>query len=116
MACRESAQALRCKAPRVTHTVEVLILGLHFHTEDPDCVNATVNIFMFPDLSLSAGSEASMVTRIWETALEANTLTSYTDAASLMKQQRIPPIVGWEAAAKMLEQWLIVVNVLLGPQ
>ena len=33
-----------------------------------------------------------------------------------MKQQRIPPIVGWEAAAKILEQWLVVVTVLLGPQ
>ena len=33
-----------------------------------------------------------------------------------MKQQRIPPIVSWEAAEKMLEQWLVVVTVLLGPQ
>ena len=96
--------------------MSVFLLGLHFHTEDPDCVNDTVNIFMFPDLSSSAGSEASMVTRIWDTALDANTLTSYASAAALMKQQRIPPIVGWEAAAKMLEQWLVVVTVLLGPQ
>ena len=73
----------------------VLLLGLHFHTEDLHCVNNTVNIFMFPDLSLSAGSGASMVTRRWDTALDANTLTSYADAAVLMKQQRIPPIVGW---------------------
>ena len=80
----------------------VLLLELHFHTEDPDCVNDTVKIFMFPDLSLSEGSEASMVTRRWDTALDANTLTSYADAAALMKQQRILPIVGWEAAAKML--------------
>ena len=28
----------------------------------------------------------------------------------------IPPIVVWEAAAKILEQWLVVVTVLLGPQ
>ena len=54
-----------------------------------------------------------MVTRIWDTALDANTLTSYADVAALMKQQRIPPILGWEAAAKMLEQWLVVVTVLL---
>ena len=57
-----------------------------------------------------------MVTQIWDTALEAYTMTSYTDAAALMKHQRIPPIVGWEAAANMLEQWLVVVTVLLGPQ
>ena len=33
-----------------------------------------------------------------------------------MKQHRIPPIVGWEATAKILKQWLVVVTVLLGPQ
>ena len=71
---------------------------------------------MFPDLSLSAGSEASMVMQRWDTALDTNTLTSYADVAALMKQQRILPIVGWEAAAKMLEQWLVVVTVLLGPK
>ena len=42
-------------------------------------------------------------------------MTSYADAAALMKQQRILPIVGWEAAEKMLEQWLVVETVLLGP-
>ena len=102
--------------PQVTHAVTVLLLGLHFFTEYPDCVNDTVNIFQFHDLSLSAGSEASMVTRRWYPTLDANTMTSYADTAALMKQQRIPPIVDWEAAAKMLEQWLIVVTVLLGPQ
>ena len=84
----------------------VLLLGLHFFTEDPDCVNDTFNIFQFPDLSLSARSEASMVTKIWDTALDAYTMTSYADAAALMKQQRVPPIIGWEAAEKMLENGL----------
>ena len=87
--------------------MSVFLLGLHFHTEDPDCVNDTVNIFMFPDLSFSAGSEASMVTRIWDTALDANTLTSYAYAAALMKQQRIPPIVGWDAAGENLSEALV---------
>ena len=57
-----------------------------------------------------------MVTQRWDTALDTNTLTSYMDVAALMKQHRIPPIVGWEAAAKMLEQWLVVATVLLRPQ
>ena len=43
-------------------------------------------------------------------------MTSYADAAALTKQQRIPPIFGWEAAAKILEQWLVLVTVPLGPQ
>ena len=93
-----------------------LILGLHFHIEEPYCVKKTVNIFMFPDLSLYACSEASMVTRRWDTYLDENTLTSYADAAALIKQQRIPPILGWEAAANMLEQWLVVVTFLFRTQ
>ena len=96
--------------------VAVLLLGINFSTEDPDCVNYMFNIFQFPDVYLLADSEASMVTRRWDMALDANTMTSYTDADALMKQQRIPRIVSWEAAAKMLEQWLVVVVVLLGPQ
>ena len=48
--------------------------------------------------------------------LESNTVTSYVDAAALMKQQRIPPIIRWEAAENILEQWLVMVTVLLGPQ
>ena len=80
----------------------VLLLGLHFFTEYPDCVNDKVDIFRFPYLSLSAGSEASMVIRRWDTTLDANTMTYYADAAALMKQQLIPPIV--------------VVTVPLGPQ
>ena len=82
--------------------MEVFLLGIHFHTEDTDCVNNTFTIFQFPDLSLSASSEVSMVTRRWDTALDANTLTSYADVAALMKQKRILSIVGWEAAAKMI--------------
>ena len=73
----------------------VLLLGLHFYTKDPDCVNETVNIFQFPDLSLPVSYEASMVTQRWDTTLDANTQTSYVDAAALMKQHHITPIVDW---------------------
>ena len=94
----------------------VLLLGLHFFTKYPDYVNDTVNIFQFLYLSLSAGSKASVVNRRWDTSLDANTMTSYANADALMKQQCIAPIVRWEAAAKIIEQWLVVVTVLLGPQ
>ena len=57
-----------------------------------------------------------MITQIWDTVLGANTLTSYADAAALMKQQGIYPIVGWEAPENMLEQWIAVVTVLLSLQ
>ena len=79
-------------------------------------MNNTVKIFQLPDISLSAGSKTFMVTRIWDTVLKSNTMTSYTDVAALMKQQNIPPIFGWEAEAKILDQWLIVAMVLLGTQ
>ena len=94
IAYRESARALLCKGPWGTHTVSILLLWLHLFTKDPEYVNDTVNIFQFPNLSLSAGSKSSMVTRIRDTALDANILTLYSDAAALMKQERIPPIVG----------------------
>ena len=84
--------------------VAVLLLGLHVFTEYPDCVNDTVNISQFLDLSLSAGSKASIVTIRWDTVLDSNMMTSYANVAALMKQQRILPIVGWEAAANILEQ------------
>ena len=74
IACRDSAQALRYKAPEITHSLAVLLLGLHFFIEDSDCVNDTVNIFQFPNLS--ASSKASMVTQRWDTALDANLMTS----------------------------------------
>ena len=69
----------------------------------PVFVNNTVKIFQLPDISLSAGSKTFMVTRIWDTVLKSNTMTSYTDVAALMKQQNIPPIFGWEAEAKILD-------------
>ena len=98
------------------HAVAVLLLGIHFFTEDHDCVNDNVNIFQFPNLSLFTVSESSMVTQRWDTMLDSNTMTSYAEAAALMKQQRIPPIFGWEVTVKILEQWLFMVTVLLGPQ
>ena len=116
ISCRESVKSPRCKAPRVTHAVAVLFLGIHFFNKYPDCVNNIINIFQFPDLSLSVGSKASMVNQRWDTTLDANTMTSHVDEAALMKQQRLRPFVGWEAAVKILEHWLAVVTVLLGPQ
>ena len=95
ISCRTSACVLQCKTPRVTHYVAVLLLGIHFHTKDPDYVKNTVNIFHFPDISLSAGSEAAMVTRIWNTALDSNTMTSYANSAT-----RYPPHIQMGSSSK----------------
>ena len=94
IACRNSTHALQYKAPRVTYTVAFLLLRLHFHTEDPDYFNNTVNIFQFLELSLYSGSEASMVTRRWDTLLDTNTMMLYYSASTLLKQQIFPPTAG----------------------
>ena len=95
--------------------VAVLLLGLSFHTEDPNGVSDTMNIFMFSDLSLIVGTEAVMVVGRWDTALEFNALTTYADTNTLMKKQRISLIVGWEGAAKMIEKCLVYLVVILSP-
>ena len=73
-----------------------------------------MNIFMFLDLSLAAGTEAALVARQWDIALESKTLMSYNDTAARMTKQRISPIMGWEGAANMLEQWLVLLHIILG--
>ena len=89
------ARSLRLKSPSITHTVAFLLLGLAFHTEYPDGVSYAVNIFMFPDLSISAGTEAALVARRLDTALNSNTLTSYANTDVLMTKQRVSPIMEW---------------------
>ena len=54
-----------------------------------------MNIFMFPDLSISAGTEAALVARRLDTALNSNTLTSYANTDVLMTKQRVSPIMEW---------------------
>ena len=49
-------------------------------------------------------------------ALYAKILTSYANAAALIKQHSNPIIVGWEISEEMLEKQLVIVTVLLGPQ
>ena len=66
-----------------------------FCTKYPDCVNYTVNIFMFPELLLSAGSETTVVMRRWGKSPDSNILTLYTDAVYPMKQRCVTPILGW---------------------
>ena len=42
-------------------------------------------------------------------------LASYSNTAAMMTTQRIAPIASWEGASKMLEQWLVLLCVILGP-
>ena len=92
-----------------------LILSLAFHTEDPDGVEDTVNIFLFPDLSLSAISKAALVVRRWDTTLDIRTMVAYSDTASLLQHQEVELIIGWEAAVNILEQWVVFLTVIMVP-
>ena len=74
--------------------VKVLLLRLDFHTEYPNGASDNVNICVFPDLSLAAGLEASMIVWRWDTALDSNMLASYTHTVALMTKQHIVPITG----------------------
>ena len=91
------------------------ILNIAFYTEDLNGVGYTVNIFLFPGLSLYAGSEAVLVVQLWYTALDCSTLTTYAETTALLDCQKIAPMVGWEPAI-MMQQWAVFLLVMLGTE
>ena len=86
---------MRFKPPQISHAVAGLILNLTFNTKDPDGFRDTVNILLFPDLSLSVSSKAALVIGWWDTAVYRRTMTTYTKTASLLHRQKVAPIVLW---------------------
>ena len=68
-ACWCTADGLRFHPPRTPHAIAVMVMDLAFHTKDPDGVGDALNIFLFPDLSPSAGSEEALLTRKWDAIL-----------------------------------------------
>ena len=68
-----------------------LQLILNFYTEDPEGVGDAVNIFLFTDLSLSAISEATLVSRRWGTAPDSSPLVNFKDIASLLQRKKCGP-------------------------
>ena len=63
-----------------------------------------MSILLFPYLSLSTNSEAMLVAQLWETILDSRTLTTHVEISVLLQNQKIVPIVGWEAAMIMQQQ------------
>ena len=47
-------------------------------------------------------------------ALDSSTLTTYSDTALLLQHQKVDPIIIWEAAGNMLDQWEVFLMVILG--
>ena len=77
---------------RTPHTVAVMVMALTFHTKDPNRVGDAMNIFLFPDLSNLAGSEAALLTRKWDAILGGGTLNSFADTSLLWESKRSPPL------------------------
>ena len=52
--------------------------------------------------------------RQWDTNLDISMLTIFTDMASIPQRQNIAPIIVWEAAVSILDQWEVLLEVILG--
>ena len=102
-ACCHTAESLRFCPLYIPHTATVMVMALAFHTKDPDRVEDTLNIFLFPDLSPSARSEAALLTRKWDVILGGETLTYFTDMRLLMGKKKVASILGWDEAESQLE-------------
>ena len=74
----------------------------------------TLNIFLFPDLSPSAGLEAALLTWKWDAILGGGTLTSFADTSILMGKQKGAPISGWDEAESQIEDWAVFCTFFLG--
>ena len=95
MACQNKAREMRYKAPRISHIISGLLLSLYLYTEDPERVGDKFNIFLFPEIYLSEISEATIVARRWDTALDSSNLIKFLDTANLLQRQKVTPIIGW---------------------
>ena len=93
------------QTPHISHAVAVLILGLELYSEEPDSVVDAINVFLFPDLSPSASSEAALLTRMWYAILGGGALTSFVDTSLLIANQRLDSVTRWEAEAPSPHLW-----------
>ena len=101
---------------QTSHVVAGSILNTAFYTEDLNGVGDTVNIFLFPGLSLYAVSEVVLVVQLWYTALDCSNMTTYAETTALLHCQKISPMVGWEPAIIMMQQWAVFLLVMLGTE
>ena len=97
-ACRRTAEHLRFRSPSISHSVAILVLGLSFYSENPDIVCDTINVFMFTDLSLSAGLEAALLVWRWYAILGGGALTPFSNTSIILDNQRVDPVTTLESA------------------
>ena len=114
IACQYKAREMCYKTPRISHTMDGILLSLYFYTKYPDRVGYTVNIFLFPCLYQTASSEATLVDKRWDTSLDSISLMTFSDTSALLQIQKISSIIGWEAMVNMLDQREVSLQVVLG--
>ena len=78
--------------PCIPHVIVVTVMDLALNTKDPDGVRGVLNIFLLPNLSPSARSEADLMARKWDEIL--GTLNSIVDTSLLVGKQKVSLIVG----------------------
>ena len=76
-AFRAAVNHMSFRTPRIYHFSAVMVLALTLYTKDPNRVGYAINVFMFPDLSPSVGSEAALLTRQWDDVLGDNTFNYF---------------------------------------
>ena len=89
---------MRFHAHCIPHSVSVIVLALAFFTKDLNDVGDAIKIFLFPDLSPYAGSEAALLNHCWDAVLRDNTLTSFSDTRNLPGMQNVILITRRNAA------------------
>ena len=90
-----------------------MLLVFSFYTEDPVIVGGSINVFLLPDLYLSAGSKAALLAQRWDAVLGDNKFTSFADTGTLLGGQMIVPITSWDAALEQIKARSVFCTVFL---
>ena len=90
------------------------MLELAFYTKKTNGVGDDINVLLFPELSPSTGSKASLLIRRWDTVLGYNTSTSFADTGTLLGKNKVVPIRIFDAAWNQIEACTVLCTVFLG--
>ena len=83
------------------------------YSEDLDGVGDAIKIFLFLDLSPSARSKVTLLSRRWDIILGEGGLTSFANMILLIAKQKFERVTRWEDAENQIEAWGVFYKVLL---
>ena len=73
----------------------------------------SINIFLFPDMSPSVGSEAAPLARSRGVILGRRALTSFAYTSLLLSKKQEEPVTSWEAVDNQIKPWGVFYHVFL---